>query len=213
MKIIRGSRGICGDKGGGEMNKKGKEVLKRTASTMEEEGDISDISSSDIEEDLVLAPADPKNLYTAELNQEYEDDLKDEEELVLDDLGDADNEQLIRERINQSQERMRQLLLHFNEDQLKRYETFRRIGLSRGPIKKLMQKVLDQPVHTNSVIVVCGIAKVFVGELVEEGRKVMDELGETGPLTPFHIREAHRRLSSTNLIGSLNRQHCKSRLL
>lgn len=57
-------------------------------------------------------------------------------------------------------------------------------------------------INNNAVIVVAGVAKVFVGELVEEARRVMDEMGETGPIAPFHIVEAHRRLKAACLIPS-----------
>lgn len=80
-----------------------------------------------------------------------------------------------------------------------------------------MQRVLDQRVNTNSVIVVNGIAKLFVGELIEGARQVMEEevrahlsasqpldaesledavlnIMNTRPLEPFHILESHRRM-------------------
>lgn len=105
---------------------------------------------------------------------------------------------------------------NLSEEQLKRYERFRRVGLARPVMEKLMQRILDQRVNTTSVIVAAGIAKVFVGELVEGARAVMeeeiraqlelslmeaDELEESviaamenRPLEPFHIIESHRRM-------------------
>ncbi|KAD6453129.1 hypothetical protein E3N88_07834 [Mikania micrantha] len=43
-------------------------------------------------------------------------------------------------------------------------------------------------------IVVSGIAKIFVGELVETAKVVMRERKESGPIRPCHVREAYRRL-------------------
>lgn len=105
---------------------------------------------------------------------------------------------------------------NLSEDQLKRYERFRRVGLARPIMERLMQRILDQRVNSTSVIVLAGIAKVFVGELVEGARIVMeeelraqlelnvfdpDELEESiiiemqnRPLEPFHIIESHRRM-------------------
>ncbi|PKU63468.1 hypothetical protein MA16_Dca022119 [Dendrobium catenatum] len=52
----------------------------------------------------------------------------------------------------------------------------------------------SQKISVPMTIVVSGIAKMFVGELVETGRIVMRERKESGPIRPCHIREACRRL-------------------
>lgn len=195
---------------------------RQPTNRIDEEAEHFDESSSseDYEGQLIPAPAAKlrmgasSNLYDGELKapggtgqgsdgEEADDALDDG---LLDDdffmAAGADKEDVIRERIAESQEQMKHLLDMFDEDQLRRYETFRRVGFPRQAIKKLMVKILDQQVNQNSVIVVAGIAKVFVGELVEEARKVMDDLGETGSIQPSHLLEAQRRLKAVGLAPS-----------
>lgn len=111
-----------------------------------------------------------------------------------------------------------QLMQSFDEEQLQRYETFRRVGLPRPNIKRLIQRITDQTnVHANCIIVIAGIAKVFIGELVESAVEVAEERAASGiepsevdsngqlvvgPLRPSHIQEAHRRLQRNHAFPS-----------
>lgn len=134
---------------------------------------------------------------------------------------------IIRERINSTQEAMRTLLASMTPEQRKRYETFRRVSLPRPAIRRLLYKILAAPVlqsavkdssnassstghlGLNSMVGIGGMAKVFVGELVETAVQVRAEWISSGiedakqihaPLLPSHILEAHRRMNAAHAI-------------
>ena len=47
---------------------------------------------------------------------------------------------------------------------------------------------------SRSAIVLSGLAKMFVGDLVEAARERMTADGEAGPIRPIDLRQAHRQL-------------------
>lgn len=81
-----------------------------------------------------------------------------------------------------------------SEEELNRYEMFRRSTFPKASIKRLMQSISGSPVSQNVVIAMSGIAKVFVGEMVEEAIKIQKRYRESGPIEPKHLREAYRVL-------------------
>lgn len=89
-------------------------------------------------------------------------------------------------------EKMQILWSQFTEEQLNRYEMFRRSTFPKASIKRLMQSISGSSVSQNVVIAMSGIAKVFVGEMVEEALKIQKRYGESGPVEPKHLREAYR---------------------
>lgn len=119
-----------------------------------------------------------------------EDDEEEEEENVEVELakfpssGDPDK-----------MAKMQAILSQFTEEQMSRYESFRRAGFQKANMKRLLASISGtQKISIPMTIVVSGIAKMFVGELVETARVVMTERNDSGPIRPCHLREAYRRL-------------------
>ncbi|KAM3235488.1 transcription initiation factor TFIID subunit 11 [Capsicum annuum] len=91
--------------------------------------------------------------------------------------------------------KMQTILSQFTEEQMNRYESYRRSGFQKSNMKKLLTSITgSSKISLPMTIVVSGIAKLFVGELVETARLVMDERKDTGPIRPCHMRESYRRL-------------------
>ncbi|GIL60388.1 hypothetical protein Vafri_14993 [Volvox africanus] len=82
------------------------------------------------------------------------------------------------------------------EEQKNRYEVFMRSSLPKPKMKKLMQSIFHNVVpNEKAVIAMCGISKLFVGELVELARVCASQEGHTGPLLPRHIHRAYQQLA------------------
>ena len=68
-----------------------------------------------------------------------------------------------------------------------------------------MQASSARKVTKPAAIVVAGLTKLFVGDVVERARLIMEKRREKGPLCPRHLREAFRQLEQTGQLPLLRR--------
>ncbi|KAK7049304.1 transcription initiation factor TFIID subunit 11 [Paramarasmius palmivorus] len=93
---------------------------------------------------------------------------------------------------SQSKDNLKILMENLSPEQYDRFEAYRRHALPKQAVRKVIQQTVGAQVSQPVAQIVAGFAKVFVGEIVEKARAVQARRGETGPLSPDHLREAYR---------------------
>ncbi|KAJ7099447.1 hTAFII28-like protein conserved region-domain-containing protein [Mycena belliarum] len=93
---------------------------------------------------------------------------------------------------SQSRDNLKVLMENLTPVQYERFEAYRRAALSKQSVRKVIQQTVGAQVSVQVAQIVAGFSKVFVGEMVEKARAVQERRGETGPLSPDHLREAYR---------------------
>ena len=85
-------------------------------------------------------------------------------------------------------------------DQQRRYEAYRRSRLHPTDVRHLMLNQMgpSRKVTEPASIVVAGLTKLFVGDIVERARVIMEKRKEKGPICPQHLREAYRQLQQSS---------------
>jgi transcription initiation factor TFIID subunit 11 len=190
------------------------EPPKRARDEQHADDTISDLSDGELDAAIITNPLSNNKrpmamsgdsvIPDADLYDPEEDDEEDDEEEEENEhhrtLSLLSRDDQVKARLAAAHQSVAPLLSTLSPDQQRRYETFRRSGFPRPQIKKMISKIWGGAgtgaSAAHAVIVVAGIAKVFVGELVEEAKEVARVWGEGegSALLPSHYREAHRRL-------------------
>ncbi|KAJ6590048.1 TAFII28-domain-containing protein [Mycena vulgaris] len=119
-----------------------------------------------------------------------DDDAEGDEELLPAMADDDYSAQLTWQ--SQSKENLKVLMENLTPQQYERFEAYRRHPLPKQAVRKVIQQTVGQQVSLQVAQIVAGFSKVFVGEIVEKARAIQERRGETGPLSPDHLREAYR---------------------
>ena len=89
-------------------------------------------------------------------------------------------------------------------EQLERFEHWKRSKFPRASMRRLMGDILGSS-SERGAIVLAAVSKMFVGELVETARERMTAAGESGPIQPTQLRQAHRQLQRAGTLPGSSR--------
>lgn len=147
----------------------------------EEYDDASDVSLDEDDEELIW-----RVFYSNkdDLNRGNEDhqgpDLNEEE---ISDLSDIEDEGLVQrykelkrqETAPLSEDDKKKLLItSFTEEQMDKFEAYRRMAVNRPGVKKICNGVLNHSIPQNMAIVLAGLSKLFLGDIITKAFEIQE---------------------------------------
>ncbi|CAO1616034.1 unnamed protein product [Parajaminaea phylloscopi] len=172
--------------------------------------DRSPTAGGAVGDDGLLEPG----VATSKARRDYDDDDEDAPEEddedaeggLLEDLGEE--EMKWREEMERLRgQAMGPLIMAMSTEQYDRHESYRRSGFTRSALRRLINLHLSGGYSNSSAnptvtMAFGGVAKVFVGEIVEGARRIRRERegyeGDEVPLTPDEILESYRVYSQSH---------------
>ncbi|KAF6072326.1 hTAFII28-like protein conserved region family protein [Candida albicans] len=142
-------------------------------------------------------------------SEEEEEETGDEDfdEDDLSDLSDIDDPALVAtykalmsEKVNKNlgeEEQRRLLISNFTDDQMERFEAYRRMTVNKPGVKKICNGIVGHTIPQIIAVVMAGVSKSFLGEIISKAFEIQERNSkdEIHPLQPEHIREAWRYTS------------------
>lgn len=141
------------------------------------EDNYSDISLDEEDEELIwrvfYSPLEERK--TAEHPDRHDDDMSD--------LSDIEDPELVakyrklKSQENQpltEDERRRLLVASFTEDQMERFEAYRRMTVNKPGVKKVCNSVLGHSIPQNIAVVMAGLSKLLLGDIITRAFEVQE---------------------------------------
>jgi transcription initiation factor TFIID subunit 11 len=105
-------------------------------------------------------------------------------------------------KVDEDQQRFFNILDKATPEQKRRYDEFH-LTYFYNPtdterqnerFEGIVRNILGTNTSEDILLITAAAAKIYVGELIEAALEVSKENDDTGPIKPFHLQEARRRL-------------------
>ncbi|KAG7661013.1 TAF11 [[Candida] subhashii] len=144
-------------------------------------------------------------------NQDEDEDDEDDDEEDLTDLSEIDDEELVEKYRNlkktmvdknlTEEEKKRLLIANFTEDQMERFEAYRRMTVNKPGVKKICNGVLGHSIPHNIAVVIAGISKSFLGEVITKAFEIQERENKARLILDIDAKKKQKR----EIVHSLQR--------
>lgn len=167
----------------------------------------SDVSLDEEDEELIwrvfYSPLEEQTGGDEKLTEDGENGESDDEELSgLSDIEDTalveTYKRLKREREDESteideDEKKRLLITSFSDDQMERFEAYRRMAVNKPGVKKICNSVLGHLIPQNIAVVMAGLSKLLLGDVITKAFEVQQNEYKTQLILDMEAKKKRKR--------------------
>lgn len=152
----------------------------------EDDDHLSDVSLDEEDEELIwrvfYSSLEEKSRDSPLIDAGSEFSESDELE-YLSDISDIDDAELVskyKELKSQNignlneEEKKRLIIANFTDDQMERFESYRRMTVNKPGVKKVCNGVLGHSIPQNIAVVLAGLSKLFLGEIITRAFEIQE---------------------------------------
>lgn len=179
-----------------------------TASDLEDDN-LSDVSLDEEDEELIwrvfYAPLEERAKVDKQSDfmsiSEYEEDPEEGEDLTdLSDIGDPELVAKYRDLKDPSltfnlseEERKRLLMTSFSDEQMERFESYRRMTVNKPGVKKICNSVLGHSIAQNISVVLAGLSKLLLSEIITRAFEVQERYNKAKLIQDINTKKRQKK--------------------
>lgn len=166
---------------------------------------LSDVSLDEEDEELIwrvfYSPIEEKATKAS-------GEVLPDEDTDMSDLSDIEDQQLVaqykelkakeREPLD-TDEKKRLLIASFTNDQMERFESYRRLTINKPGVKKICNGVLGHLIPQNIAVVMAGLSKLLLGDIITKAFEVQEREYKSQLILDIEDKKRRKRETLTRL--------------
>ena len=141
-------------------------------------------------------------------SEEEEEETGDEDfdEDDLSDLSDIDDPALVAtykalmsEKVNKNlgEEEQKTIDINFTDDQMERFEAYRRMTVNKPGVKKICNGIVGHTIPQIIAVVMAGVSKLFLGEIISKAFEIQERNSKGRLLMDIETKKKQREIISS----------------
>lgn len=179
---------------------------------------LSDVSLDEEDEELIwrvfYSPLEEKQKAAQTTQQDLDEDISDLSDIEDAELVEKYKQLKAQENAPLSEDEKRRLLItSFTEDQMERFEAYRRMTVNKPGVKKICNSILGHSIPQNIAVVMAGLSKLLLGDIITRAFEVQEREYKAQLIIDIEAKKQQKRETLRKLAAGVDVQEAPTRKL